>query len=127
MSRVIATLSCLVAALALQSCKTQSIKDTASADPKAIAMIVADSPFNSHPSLVVVIEEVDGARVTATTYEVAVSPGPHRLVVICESLTGGGSNMHPLDIDAVAGARYHLDVKVGGNTKPPCEAVANRQ
>ena len=127
MSRVIAAFVCLVSALALQSCKTQSIRDTTSADPKAVAMIVAGSPFNSQPSLVVLIEEVDGARVTATTYEVAVSPGPHRLVVICESLAGGGSNMHSLDIDAVAGARYHLDAKVDGNAKPPCEAVANRQ
>ncbi|MBS0579101.1 MAG: hypothetical protein JSR36_07545 [Proteobacteria bacterium] len=127
MSRVIATLTCVVAALAIQSCKTQSTGDTKSADPKAIAMIVADSPFNAHPSLVVVIEEVDGARVTATTYEVAVSPGPHKLIVMCESREGGGSNVHSLDIDAVAGARYHLDVKVGGDTKPPCEAVAKRQ
>ena len=109
----------------LASCATQSIDALGTPDPSTAARISADSAFNFMPSVVVVMNEVDGIPIQKTVSRVAVSPGHHKLAVTCQWLSGNVPAVYrqTLELDAVPKGTYHLGVKVGGSAGP-CEAVA---
>ncbi len=108
------------------ACATQSIGDSGTADPAKVATISASSKLNFLPSLVVVIEDVDGVKVSAATSRVTVAPGPHTLTVSCTSLETAASHTHKLEINAEAGAKYHLLTMIDGSANP-CTAVVEKR
>ncbi len=113
------------AALLIQSCADQHIDNVASSDPKRVAVISADSELSSWlPGLVVVMKEVDGVTVAASTHRVTVAPGLHKLTVECKGAPA--TNTQFLEIDARPGARYQLSPSIGRSAYP-CKAVVEEK
>jgi len=113
------------AALLIQSCANQHIGKVDSSDPKRVAVISADSALSSWlPGLVVVMKEVDGVTVAASTHRVTVAPGLHKLTVECQGAPA--TNTQFLEIDARPGARYQLSPSIGRSAYP-CKAVVEEK
>ncbi len=113
------------AALLIQACADQHIDNVASSDPKRVAVISADSELSSWlPGLVVVMKEVDGVTVAASTHRVTVAPGLHKLTVECKGAPA--TNTQFLEIDARPGARYQLSPSIGRSAYP-CKAVVEEK
>jgi hypothetical protein len=87
-----------------------------------VATISANSKLNFLPSLAVWIEDVDGVEVSVSTSRVTVAPGHHTLTVSCNSLETAAAHRQKLEIDAEAGAKYQLCIKID-ETAYPCTAV----
>ena len=108
------------------ACATQSIVTPETTDSSKVATISASSKFNFLPSMAVWIEDVDGVKVSASTSRVTVAPGHHTLTVSCNSLETAAAHRHKLEIDAEAGAKYQLYIKID-QTAYPCTAAVEKK
>lgn len=105
-----------MAVICLSACATQNIDADSGSFSGAQATISGDSKtgaFIPVPGnfIGVTMKSVDGRKVGSGTYKVSIDPGRHSIAVTCRAL--GAENSQELNVNAVAGAHYHLAAIVG--------------
>lgn len=120
----------ILVATAVPGCATQTMNPTSANQGGNQATISADSKNWSYSLLPgsqvgVTIDNVDGQKVGAGTYQASVDPGRHTLSLTCQAM--GLYNTEDLSIDVSAGTQYAMSAIIGGQRPVPCTSNIRRK
>lgn len=112
--RKVHTIALLLAfGLCSAGCATYHAYDGPRRPADEIAIVSGTAKLRAATPLALVIRAVDERPVDVRYSSVALTPGPHRLLVDCElGEQPGAASRHSIDIDVGAGDRYRLTAEM---------------